>query len=129
MHRFPALALAALLLGTATQASATALESCCACIPANGGATTSGAPSGTATAAFCAEADGANLGELTDRCAALPGYALACVLNIPGPTCFEQLADEDVVCPTVPAPALAPFGMAAGFLLLSGIGVLALRRR
>lgn len=122
MHRIHALALAAAIIGAATQASATALESCCACIPVP-------PPSGTIAAAFCAEVDSANSAEMHDRCAAVPGHDLACVLNIPGPTCFDQLADEGYACPTAGVPAASPYGLVAGLLLLSAIGAVALRRR
>lgn len=122
MHRVRALLLATLLIGAATQAPATVLESCCACIPVP-------PPSGTIPAAFCAEVDSANFIEIDDRCGAVPQHDLACVLNIAGPTCFDQLADEGYACPTAGVPTLTPQGIAVGLLLLSAIGVVALRRR
>jgi MYXO-CTERM domain-containing protein len=121
-HGLVALTLAALLIGTAGQSSATVLESCCACIPVP-------FPEGTVQVAFCAEADSANFDAVDARCAAVGGHDLACFPNIPGPTCFAQLADEGIACPTSPAPALSPHSVVIGLLLLSGIGLAALRRR
>ena len=112
----------ALLIGLATPATATILESCCACIPVP-------PPQGIAQAAFCAEVESANFAEVDARCADVGGHDLACVLNIPGPTCQAQLADEGYACPTSPAPSLSPTGVVLALLLLSGIGFAALRRR
>ena len=93
-------------------------------------ATTSLAPVGQVDAAFCSEADGANLGDVTARCDALgEGYDLSCFANVPGPTCREQLAGEGIDCPTAAAPALSPTVLAAAVLLLAAIGRLAVRRR
>ena len=60
----------ALLIGVASPATATILESCCACIPVP-------PPQGVAQAAFCAEVESANFAEVDARCADVGGHDLA----------------------------------------------------
>lgn len=119
------------LVGCAAAASATVLETCCACIDVGQlNATTSLAPIGPIQAAFCSEADSANFAEVNARCEALgTAYVLNCVPNIPGPTCQEQLARDRIICPTAAAPAAAPATLLAGAVVLSAIAAAALRRR
>ncbi|MFN8640540.1 MAG: hypothetical protein U0802_02335 [Candidatus Binatia bacterium] len=84
----------------------------------------------TVDAAFCTEADAGNFGPATAQCEARGfGYHLTCVPNIPGPTCFDQLADLGIACPVAAAPVASPSGLVASLLLLSGIAAVALRRR
>lgn len=130
MKAIRVVALVVVLALLVSPAAATLLESCCACLPPGINATTSGAPVGIVAAAFCAEADATNLDEVTMRCDALgDGFELVCVANVPGPTCFDQLAGDGIACPTAGVPAAAPPTLLAALVLLVGFGGLALRRR
>lgn len=129
MTRIVALA-ATLLLASGSRAPATFLDACCACVQTPEGATAGSGQIDTVDAAFCTEADAGNFGPATAQCEARGfGYHLTCVPNIPGPTCFDQLADLGIACPVAAAPVASPSGLVASLLLLSGIAAVALRRR
>ncbi len=125
-----ACALLMVIVAGQTSANGTLAEACCACASLTAGAHTA-AIGNPIEALFCAEASTDETEPLTERCVALDRTAkLLCVANIPGPSCRQQLLEQNSIeCPGVRAPVVAAPALAALALAMSALGAWAIRRR
>lgn len=119
----------ALLALVAAPASATVGDACCACLPVEEATTSGPAPT---QALFCGQfLDTEGPGEECDQL----GGKLLCIRDVArtnapvSNTCLQQLAGENIACPSPERAPVAGPGMLIGLAALLGLaGVAAVRR-